>query len=240
MFLPRSRPPHPRSASFINVSYLPSLPFPSGAATAGSPAHFGAREPNDFAALVNGARAGDPAAQSELVRRYTKRLSAFVRPIISQSSAVEDVVQIIFIKMVRRLGLLRESAAFESWLFTLARNTAIDFIRRRHSLPVTISEEGHFAVSPAADSGRATAEIMEALELALQHLKPKDRILVTMIVQGASYRDAAQRTGVSIGTVKVRLNRVRPFLRASVGEAIGLRPKATKTFRPPSRHRIAA
>ena len=190
--------------------------------------------------IVQRARAGDQAAQSDLVRRYTVRLSAFIRPIILQPSAVEDVVQTVFIKMVRRLGLLREVAMFESWLFALARNTALDFIRRRKCRPVTVSETIEFHDAPDTGTAKALAEIMEALEVALLRLSPKDRNLVTLIVQGNSYQTAAAREGLSVGAVKVRLNRVRPFLRVSVGEAIGLTVPPPTQWRPPPRGRLAA
>jgi RNA polymerase sigma-70 factor (ECF subfamily) len=196
----------------------------------------------ELIALVKQARCGDMNAQSLLVRRYTVRVSAFVRAIIAQPSAVEDVAQTVFIKMVRRLTLLRDPVTFESWLFALARNTALDFIRRRNCRPVTVSDEGEFRTTPDTNNGQALAEIMEALDQALVRLSPKDRNLVTHIVQGNSYRIAAAREGLSVGAVKVRLNRVRPFLRVSVGEAIGLTlPAETTTkWRPPPRCRLAA
>lgn len=192
--------------------------------------------------MVRRAQAGDLAAQSDLVRRYTLRISGFVRPIIAQPSAVEDVVQMVFIKMVRRLTLLRDPVTFESWLFALARNTALDFIRRRNCRPLTISDEGDFRETPDGQCARTMTEIMEALDHALVRLSPKDRNLVTHIVQGNSYRSAAAREGLSVGAVKVRLNRVRPYLRVSVGEAIGmtLPAETTTKWRPPPRCRLAA
>jgi RNA polymerase sigma-70 factor (ECF subfamily) len=193
-------------------------------------------------ALVQRAQAGDMDAQSDLVRRYMARIAGFLRPIISQPSAVEDVAQTVFIKMVRRLTLLRDPITFESWLFALARNTALDFIRRRNCRPVTVSDEGDYQSAPDTNNGQAMAEIMEALEHALVRLSPKDRNLVTHIVQGNSYQTAAAREGLSVGAVKVRLNRVRPFLRVTVGEAIGLNlpVDTTSKFRPPPRCRLAA
>jgi RNA polymerase sigma-70 factor (ECF subfamily) len=196
----------------------------------------------ELLAVVRRAQAGDMAAQSDLVRRYTARIAGFVRPIIGQPSAIEDVAQMVFIKMVRRLTLLRDPVTFESWLFALARNTALDFIRRRNCRPVTVSDEGEFRTTPDTNDGRAMIEIMEALDHALVRLSPKDRNLVTHIVQGNSYRTAAAREGLSVGAVKVRLNRVRPFLRVSVSEAIGmtLPAEATMNWRPPPRGRMAA
>lgn len=191
--------------------------------------------------LVLRAQRDDMAAQSELVRRYTVRISAFVRPILFQPSSVEDVVQMVFIKMVRRLALLRDPAVFESWLFRLARNSAVDFLRRRRCRPMMVSADIEFERAPDTSSERPVAEIMEALSIALTHLSPKDRNLVTMIVEGNSYRTVAAREGLTVGAVKVRLNRVRPFLRLSVGEAVGVRigaPTGGK-WRQPSRTRMA-
>jgi RNA polymerase sigma-70 factor, ECF subfamily len=196
--------------------------------------------PNDeLLTLVDRARIGDMAAQSELVRRYTPRIAGFVRPIISQPSATEDVVQMIFIKMVRRLRLLRSSAAFESWLFRLSRNTALDFIRRRRCRPTTVADDRQMADVPDTDSSRTVDEIMEAFELAVSRLSPLDRHLVTMIVQGHSYRTVAAQSGLTEGAVKVRLCRMRPFLRSTVGTAIGPRLGAAVPFAP-GRSQIAA
>ena len=189
--------------------------------------------------LVDRARIGNLDAQSELIRRYTPRISGFVRPIIGQPSSVEDVVQVIFIKMSRRFRLLRSSEAFESWLFRLARNTALDFVRRRRCRPVMVEDELHLENAADADSNRAIEEINEALELALRRLNPIDQKLVRMIVAGHSYTIAAAESGLTVGAVKVRLCRVRPFLRCSVGGETGARQPDEAVFAAP-RRRVAA
>ncbi len=194
----------------------------------------------ELAALIARAQAGVPAAQTDLVRRYSHRIAAFVRPIIGQPSAVDDVVQMVFIKMLRRLALLRDAGAFESWLLALARNTAVDFIRRRRCRPVTVWDEHELTEAPDTVSHRRVAEIMEALEFALRQLSPRDRNIVSLIVQGNSYRTAAEREGLSVGAVKLRLNRVRPFLRVSVGGAIGTPVSPVESLRRPPRSRLAA
>jgi RNA polymerase sigma-70 factor, ECF subfamily len=163
-----------------------------------------------------------------------------VRPIISQPSAVDDVVQLVMIKMLRRLDVLRDAGAFEGWLLALARNTALDSLRRRRCRPLTVWDEREVAAAPDTDSLRRVTEIMEALEFALRQLSPRDRHLVEMIVHGESYQAAAAREGLSVGAVKLRLNRVRPFLRVSVGGAIGAAPRAEAVFRRPPRGRLAA
>lgn len=189
--------------------------------------------------MIDRARIGDLSAQSELVRRYTARISGFVRPIIMQPSAVEDVVQVVFIKMFRRFRLLRNSAAFESWLFRLARNTALDFIRRRRCRPVAVDDERVLDNTIDDNSERAVGDIMEAFEIAIRRLNPVDQNLVRMIVDGHSYTIAAEQTGLSVGAVKVRLCRVRPFLRCSVGGETGYRAPETAVFAPPRRRAAA-
>ncbi len=227
------------------MSYLPSIPFPSGATSARNLQADGDapdRLPANSAALLELvliARAGDLEAQSELFHRYAKRIGAFVRTIVRQPSGVDDIVQVTFIKMIRRLPQLREAATFEPWLFTLARNTAFDALRRARHQPATVSDDGTFIHACDETDARLLPEIHEALEFALAKLSHKDQNLVRLIVQGVSYEDAARSEGLTIGAVKLRLNRVRPFLRASVGEAIGRPAPLEGNFRAPPRARAA-
>jgi len=190
--------------------------------------------------VVVRAQAGELDAQSDLVHLYHHRISAFVRPYVAQPSAVEDIVQTVFIKMVRRIGLLRDGRTFESWLFTLARNTALDAIRRSRCRPATISDDGILLSVASNDSSLVIHEIFDALELALQALSAKDRELIMLIVEGSSYDAAAKRMGLSLGAVKVRLNRARKILRVSVGDATGLRPTFGKEPRAVFRRAVAA
>lgn len=178
--------------------------------------------------LVHRVAENDPAAQAELMRRYTRRVAGFVRGIIRQPDAVEDVTQTVFIKMFRRLNRLRDPAVFESWLFTLARNTSLDFIRRRNCRPNTVALDD--AVNQIADpsASTGTAEILAALDRALARLNPIDRTLVSQFVAGESYGAIAEQAGLSLATVKVRLHRVRPFLRSWVGEMTETRQRGGK------------
>lgn len=153
------------------------------------------------------------AAQSELVVRYRTRLAAYVRPMLDQPDMVEDVVQMVMIKLCRRISRLREPITFEPWLFTLARNAALDSRRRIRCRPMSSAGEELLENLAASDSTMAVREILEALERALLHVAPADREIVGMIVGGASYRAIADRMQLSLGAVKIRLNRARKILR---------------------------
>jgi RNA polymerase sigma-70 factor (ECF subfamily) len=194
----------------------------------------------ELRAIVSRARSGDLSAQSALVNRFTTRIKAFVRPLVRDSGLVDDVTQIAMTKMVRRIGMLRDPATFESWLFTLARNVALDLHRRARCRPASALELHDLAQIPEDRERFTTPEIMDALNAALTRLSPTDQTIVRLIIQGSSYGAAAEQVGVSVGAVKLRLNRVRPFLRVSVGSAIGLHVREEKNFRAPPRSRMVA
>jgi RNA polymerase sigma-70 factor, ECF subfamily len=178
-----------------------------------------ATEPAELTLVVLRAREGDLAAQSDLVRRYQRRIAGHVRSLIHQPDAVDDVTQMVFIKMVRRLARLRDPALFECWLFTLSRHTAFDFIRHRRRRPSTVAMEDELAEIPDTDRSAATNEIRDELDLALAELTPIDRTLITRYVEGHTYRVMAIEEGLTSAAVKARLHRVRPFLRQRLGRA---------------------
>ncbi len=163
--------------------------------------------------IVRRAKDGDMAAQSELIMRYRNRLAAFVRPMLDQPDMVEDVVQMVMIKLCRQISRLREPITFEPWLFTLARNAALDFRRRLRCRPSSVAGDELLMNMAAPDSTIAVREIFESLEGALTYLAPADRAIVEQIVVGASYRAIAAEMQLSLGTVKIRLNRARKILR---------------------------
>ena len=231
------------------MRHLPTIPLQNGATAAGpvrrpdgelDRADADEAERRRLLDIVARAQAGEMAAQTELVHRYSARVAGYVRPIIPDASEVEDVVQTVFVKVVRRLGLLREPQRFEAWLFRLARNTALDFYRRSRCRPALFFGEADSLGIPASDSARTVAEIMEALEVAATKLGWSDRRLITQIVHGHSYQTVAKTEGLTVGAVKLRLTRMRPFLRASVGGAIGLPTKTPANCRLAARYRAAA
>lgn len=177
----------------------------------------------ELTALVKRAQAEDLDAQSQLVRLYSSRIAGFVRAIVRHPNAIEDVTQTVFIKMVRRLSRLRDAMSFEAWLFAMARSTALDYLRSCRRRPEVLADDMELFNSMDPTSPSLMGEITEALSGALEHLSPKDRVVVSMVVAGHSYQTIAEQEGLTLGAVKARLTRVRPFLRAAVGNATGTR-----------------
>ena len=176
-----------------------------------------------LAPIVLRAQAGDQAAQSDLFRRYKGRVENFVRGIVRQPTVAEDVTQSVFIKVIRKLPELRDPAAFESWVFTMARSTALDHLRRSRRHPEHLVDS--FEDLNLTDTSRPwlMAEIVEALESALEKIPSVDRRLVRLLIDGNTYETIAARAGLSVPAVKARLNRARRFLRVAVGVSTGTR-----------------
>ena len=195
--------------------------------------------------LVNHARAGDMRAQSDLVRRYQVRLAGFVRPILGRGEAVEDAVQIVLIKMVRRLHALRDPAVFESWLFTLARNTALDHLRRARCRPVCPSDEINMTelMDWRNQENERLREMTEAFEVMVRDWGARNRRILSLVAAGSSYREIAERERLSVGAIKLRVHRLRMRLRASYPRAAGVPTQAeasrASSSRIVERHRAA-
>lgn len=173
----------------------------------------------EVAHLVGRGRNGELSALEELVRRYRPRLVGFVRARIRDREAVEDVVQAISAKLVRRLPGLRDAAVFEPWLFTLARNTILDHLRRSRCRPVLIGSEAVIEEVCDPSAGDRTREILEFVEDAGRNMSAINRRILQQIIVGASYRQIARGERISLPALKVRLYRLRHELRARRMEA---------------------
>ncbi|MBI5691114.1 MAG: sigma-70 family RNA polymerase sigma factor [Verrucomicrobia bacterium] len=182
----------------------------------------------ELTAMVVRAREGESLAQAELVRRYRIRLSGFVRPMLRRPGEVEDLVQVVWIKMIRRLRSLREPQRFETWLFTLARNTVLDHLRRSRCRPETLVDDRLLHALPDPRRRELYDEIMEALRVAIQECGVRERRVLQELIAGASYQAIATREGVSLPAMKVRIHRLRVFLRVRVREATGEIPAPEK------------
>jgi RNA polymerase sigma-70 factor, ECF subfamily len=126
----------------------------------------------------------------------------------------EDIAQDSMVRAWRKRGTLRNSAARKSWLATIVRNEALREFARKRPSPTDLIEVIH-----GSDDERVLATVERAdLHAALARLNKRDRQLVRLRYDEDMTQEAiAHRLGIPLGTVKVRLHRVRAKLRREIG-----------------------
>lgn len=126
----------------------------------------------------------------------------------------EDIAQDSMLRAWRKRGTLRNYAARKSWLATIVRNEALREFARNRPSPSDLIEVIH-----GSDDERVLATVERAdLHAALARLNKRDRQLVRLRYDEDMTQEAiAHRLGIPLGTVKVRLHRVRAKLRREIG-----------------------
>ena len=161
------------------------------------------------------ARAGDVAAFGALVRRHQERVFRFLHRMLDAREEAMELSQDVFVKAWQALPGWRPEAAFSTWLLQIARNAALDQLRRRQVVRFAPLEEGLEVAdeAPGPEARYATRERQAQLERALRRLAAEHReILLLREVEGLAYGELASVLGIAEGTVKSRLARARSAL----------------------------
>jgi RNA polymerase sigma-70 factor, ECF subfamily len=163
--------------------------------------------------LVLRGQAGDESAFAELVERYTPRLRYYLRKMLSDAHAAEDVLQDVWLDVFRALPRLGDTGAFTAWLYRIGRDRAFRVLRRRRVYRPLIEAD-----LPAADASEEFgAADAEAIHQALDLLAPEHReVLVLRFLEEMSYEDIARVAGCELGTVRSRLHYAKRALRRAL------------------------
>jgi RNA polymerase sigma factor (sigma-70 family) len=169
--------------------------------------------------LVAAALNGDHASWDRLVDRYTPLLLSVVRRHRLQGDDAEDVVQTVWLRLVEKLGSIREPEALPGWILTTARNECLRLIRARRSVSPTDLEDRGWpdGAGPAAvDSDLLEAERHEALLGALAGLPERQRALLLLLIEDPplSYEEISSRLGVPVGSIGPTRARAMARIRA--------------------------
>jgi RNA polymerase sigma-70 factor (ECF subfamily) len=169
--------------------------------------------------LVIYAQKGDMKAYDQLVMRHRNRVFAMIRNMTHNDADAWDLSQDVFIKAWNALGTFEAKAKFTTWLYRIAHNVVYDWNRRRkHSMAGELNDEilENERIDPSAiaiphvhespDKQMSLAELKQKIELALEKISPEHRqIVIWKDVQGLSYKEIADVSGCTIGTVMSRL-----------------------------------
>ena len=177
---------------------------------------------------------GEARAFDELVRRYQDRLVNFVVRMIGDRGRAEDLVQETFVRVYRHLHRFDQSKKFSTWIYTIASNLAKNELRNRSRNPLvlfqTIKKNWDADHRPLEwedtqykpDDLFRKRHLKEKVDEAVAQLPEHHRIVfVLRELEGKSYEEIADITGVNLGTVKSRLNRARNNFAQIIAPMIG-------------------
>ena len=174
--------------------------------------------------LVEKARGGDQKAYADLLGRYRDSIYFMLLKMVSNPSDAEDLTIEAFGKAFRNLAQYTPNYAFSTWLFKIATNNAIDFIRKKRtsiiSLDQTIDSKDTLSHSDSLRADTPDPEMSLINQQKVKHmrevvskLKPRYRNLVELrYFEEFSYEEISEELKLPIGTVKAQLFRARELL----------------------------
>jgi RNA polymerase sigma-70 factor, ECF subfamily len=144
------------------------------------------------------------------------RLRRFARVITRNVADADDLVQVSLEKALTRADQWRPGSKLDSWMFGIMKNAWIDEIRaRRRRDRVHAPEEAGLGVGDASATAR---DIALSVQAAMSRLPEEQRMAIALVlVEGLSYKEAAESLGVPVGTLTSRLARGREALQALLG-----------------------
>jgi RNA polymerase sigma-70 factor (ECF subfamily) len=179
----------------------------------------GDEQDTDDRILIQRFLAGEEATFDLLVARYYQRIDRLVQHVVGHPMMAEDIAQETFLRAYRALPRFRGEASFYSWLYRIAINLCMSYLRQRPPA-ARLSEEVHDATPAFAADPSSLLECDERHRLvrqAIAALPAHYRIVVILRdLEGFSYQEIAALLSIPLGTVKSRLNFGKRLLRDSL------------------------
>jgi RNA polymerase sigma-70 factor (ECF subfamily) len=167
--------------------------------------------------LMIAVRAGEIRRLGELFERHHRPLYGFFVRLTNQPSASEDLVQIVFYRILKYRHTYRDEGKFSAWIYHLARKVAADHFRKSASTPVPtdpIAFQDQPDQGEAPDAKAATADDVALMRRALTRVSHEHReVLVLSRLQHLEHQEIARLLDCSVGAVKVRAHRALKELR---------------------------
>lgn len=180
--------------------------------------------------LVRRAKRGDLQAYDELIKRYQQRIYATIYHMTSNHEDANDLAQESFIKAFQALGSFKGGSSFYTWLYRIAVNKTINFLKQRKNRTHMSLNDLDFNAehdpdlmalisnkTPRRDAG--LTELQEKLNAALMKLsEPHRLVMVLHDVQGQSHEEIAKVMDCNIGTVRSRLFYARQQMQSELAD----------------------
>lgn len=160
---------------------------------------------------------GDEESLAVLIKRYLKPIYNFVYKYAGNAQNAEDITQDVFVKMWRNLKKFKRQKNFKTWIFSIAKNTSIDFLRKKKTIPFSEFDN---------EEGEDLQELIErrdlvsGLSVAINKLSPKYREVVFLRNNNDfTFQEIAKSLGESLNTIKSRYRRALATLKKTLAES---------------------
>mgnify|MGYP005684937297 CR=1 FL=1 len=175
----------------------------------------------DEAKLIAEAKAGNQAAMEALLQPYEDSVFRFLVQRLGNAHDAADVAQDSFVKALRGLKNYRDEGKFQAWLFQIARNESLNFMKKRNRYSTaTVNEEGESRFDQEADPGPTAVESIvqgerhEMVRDCVSELPETEREVVTLrLDQDITFREIAEITQSPLNTVLGRMRNASKRLR---------------------------
>jgi RNA polymerase sigma-70 factor (ECF subfamily) len=159
----------------------------------------------------------------EVYDRYYSRVRAYAASMLRDATSSDDVVQETFMRAQAHLDGLRDPDRVVAWLFRIAHNVCMDYLRAQQSSHIDADVEPDTACHCEAGSVQRDLERREmsaCVRDRIDHLPATDRAVVLLHdIMGLSHQEVGDVLGIDPGTAKVRLHRARTRLRTLLEDA---------------------
>lgn len=179
---------------------------------------------HDYKLIRSALDKGNQKAYAELMGRYRDSVYFMLLKMVNNKDDADDLTIEAFGKAFKRLSQYTPNYAFSTWLFKIASNNCIDFIRRKKMITFSIDktfendEGGEMSMDIKAEGLNPEENVIKKQKVQHMHavvekLKPRYRVLVEMrYFEELSYEEIAEKLELPLGTVKAQLFRAREFL----------------------------
>jgi len=186
--------------------------------------HLSDKAKKDYLLVLRALNEKDQRAYTELMGRYKDSVYFMLLKMVNNSDDAEDLTIETFSKAFKRLDQYTPQFAFSTWLFKIASNHSIDFIRKKRIRAISIdqgysNEDGESYVIPVKEESLDPEESMQKDERVqrmrdvVEKLKPRYKRLVELrYLEEKSYEEISEILELPLGTVKAQLFRARDFM----------------------------
>jgi len=179
--------------------------------------------------LITNYLRGNEKALEILIQRYLKPIYSFIYRYINNSQEAEDITQEVFVRVWRNLKKFNKQKKFKTWLFSIAKNVSIDFLKKKKAIPFSEfeNEKGENALvetlinpAPLPDKLFEQSSVGEILNTVMNHLTPKYRMVLFLRYNDHfTFREIAEALGEPLNTIKSRHRRAIILLKKLLTES---------------------